>query len=73
MNMPKKRTSNNNLKLKSKINSLKSNKNTKKDKIKKRKIFSINKNSISFKVLFKVLPIVLITIKLPIKSKIYLN
>lgn len=62
MNMPKKRTSNNNLKLKSKINSLKSNKNTKKDKIKKRKIFSINKNSISFKVLFKVLPIVLITI-----------
>lgn len=61
MNMPKKRTSNNNLKLKSKINSLKSNKNTKKDKIKKRKIFSINKNSISFKVLFKVLPIVLIT------------
>ena len=30
MNMPKKRTSNNNLKLKSKINSLKSNKNTKK-------------------------------------------
>ena len=58
MNMPKKRTSNNNLKLKSKINSLKSNKNTKKDKIKKRKIFSINKNSISFKVLFKVLPIV---------------
>lgn len=63
MNISKKHISNNTtLKLKSKINSLKSNENTKKNKTKNRKIFSINKSSISFRILFKVLPIVLITL-----------